>query len=197
MRAFFVRHGQSEQNATNLRSRLNIETFRAMLEASYDSPLTILGRQQAQATAEQLITEGITHLYASPFLRAQQTASIISDIVEIPIITIPTLHEVLPLVPPVIRNKAQRSLGSTYIRGYLHLFWPQRPIQGETLWNARQRIATTWTTISQEWRPSSSAVIVAHRAFIWMTLRHLERNTSWKIVRRNLNNAGISEVRMD
>ena len=63
-----VRHGES---------RFNAERRWAGWEDH--SPLTALGEAEAQAVANRLATEGdIVELYASPLLRAWQTAQIIS-----------------------------------------------------------------------------------------------------------------------
>ncbi len=60
----FVRHGQSEYNVT--------DTHSSALEIN---PLTKLGQEQAEKTAQSLMTEEIDVVFASPLLRAQQTAA--------------------------------------------------------------------------------------------------------------------------
>lgn len=59
MEILLVRHGQSEANAG--------------LTDFLDSPLTALGREQAQATAERLRGEGLTKAYVSPLRRTLET----------------------------------------------------------------------------------------------------------------------------
>ena len=66
-RLFLVRHGQDLDNAHSL------------INGRRDTPLTELGRTQALAAAEQLRSEVISCVYASPLQRATQTASIISE----------------------------------------------------------------------------------------------------------------------
>jgi probable phosphoglycerate mutase len=68
VRLYFVRHGESEANVTR--------TF-ANWGAGY--PLTETGAAQARELADLLHPEGITHLYASPVLRARQTAELLSE----------------------------------------------------------------------------------------------------------------------
>lgn len=65
MELYLIRHGQSSNNAG--------------ARHVADPPLTELGRQQAQCTAEWLKDEDITALYSSPFRRALETATIIGD----------------------------------------------------------------------------------------------------------------------
>jgi probable phosphoglycerate mutase len=57
----FIRHGQPEW----IRDGLNVE----------NPPLTELGHEQAQAMADALASEHFDEVYASPLLRARQTAA--------------------------------------------------------------------------------------------------------------------------
>jgi len=59
MEVTLVRHGESESNAG--------------LTDFLDSPLTPLGEQQADLTAERLRGDGLTRVYVSPLRRALQT----------------------------------------------------------------------------------------------------------------------------
>lgn len=63
MDAYLVRHGESEHNRND--------------SASTDSPLTLLGREQARLTGERLAVLGLEALYCSPQLRALETAEIL------------------------------------------------------------------------------------------------------------------------
>lgn len=76
----FVRHGQSQANAD-------------LVLATPDSPLTELGRSQAQQTARKLKDMGIKHIVSSPFVRTRQTAEIIADELGIPRDQITTMDE--------------------------------------------------------------------------------------------------------
>lgn len=70
MRVYFIRHGQSEANLHNIISNRTLNKH----------GLTELGRQQAEEAANRL-KQTVSHLqaiYASPLLRARQTASIIA-----------------------------------------------------------------------------------------------------------------------
>jgi probable phosphoglycerate mutase len=63
---YLVRHGQDEDNANGI------------LNGRRDMPLTDLGRSQASTVAKKLKDAGITIIYASPLLRAYETAQIIA-----------------------------------------------------------------------------------------------------------------------
>lgn len=63
-------------------------------ESSKDNPsLTPTGIEQAQKTAKHLTKYPITHIYASPYLRTQQTAQYIADQLGLPITTDERLQE--------------------------------------------------------------------------------------------------------
>lgn len=62
---FFVRHAQSEHNATKL------------VAGRQETPLTEKGKAQAQQTAEFFSSITMDHILYSPLLRAQHTAEII------------------------------------------------------------------------------------------------------------------------
>jgi broad specificity phosphatase PhoE len=72
-RLYFARHGESEANLQ-----------RVFANRGDGPPLTSRGRQQARSLAAQLSGEGIQHLYASPLLRARQTAEILARRLAIP-----------------------------------------------------------------------------------------------------------------
>ncbi len=73
MRIIFVRHG----------------------EPNYEKDcLTPTGQMQAEAAAERLEREGISEIYSSPMGRAYQTASATASRLNLPIQTLPFMHEI-------------------------------------------------------------------------------------------------------
>src|SRR5690349_2290155 len=101
MELYFIRHGQSQNNAN-----WNNTTY----EESPDPALTELGHQQAQLVAEylqkhQTITDdevwniqnrygfGLTHIYTSLMERAVHTAMPIAQALDIPLIAWKEIHE--------------------------------------------------------------------------------------------------------
>ncbi len=67
MTIYVVRHGQDESNAAKVLNGSRVDT-----------ELTELGRQQAAATAERLVDNGIEIICSSPQKRAYQTAQVIA-----------------------------------------------------------------------------------------------------------------------
>ncbi len=73
MRIIFVRHG----------------------EPDYEKDcLTEIGKKQAEAAAKRLEREGISEIYASPMGRAAQTAAYTAQRLNLPIQTLPYMHEI-------------------------------------------------------------------------------------------------------
>ena len=80
-RLFLVRHGQSDGNAEG------------RFGGHSPTPLSALGKEQAEATARALVREKIHHIYSSDLLRAVQTAEPLAAITDLPIITTPAFRE--------------------------------------------------------------------------------------------------------
>ena len=77
-----VRHGESEGN------------FAGSLQGSrLDTPLSETGRRQAQALAEHLAGSGIDAVWASPMLRARETADAVAKVVGLGVSLDPDLVE--------------------------------------------------------------------------------------------------------
>jgi len=82
MRLYFVRHGQSEANV------LKVISNRGLMH-----PLTELGRAQAAQLAQSLADVDFARIYASPILRARQTAEIVSTALHVPVDYVDGLRE--------------------------------------------------------------------------------------------------------
>jgi len=105
MHLYFIRHGQSTNNANW--ANKEEEGY----ERSADPPLTDLGFRQAQALANYIVSSrfssdepknigeyrhnlNFTHLYSSLMLRAIQTGTILSETLGIPLYGLPEVHEI-------------------------------------------------------------------------------------------------------
>ncbi|HUY05300.1 MAG TPA: class I tRNA ligase family protein [Candidatus Paceibacterota bacterium] len=66
---FVMRHGESEGNVKNIFDSDGVTT----------NPITEKGRAQVSDAAEKLVGKGIQRIYASPFLRARQTAELVAE----------------------------------------------------------------------------------------------------------------------
>ena len=70
---FLARHGQTVSNAEG------------RYQGRLDSPLTLLGCEQARTTAEAMRACGIERLLCSPLGRARQTASVAAEALGLPV----------------------------------------------------------------------------------------------------------------
>ena len=81
MKIYLVRHGQSEGNV------------RELWYGSSDLPLTDLGRQQAREAGEKLRSVPFAACYASPLIRAKDTADLVMEGRNEPMYIVPDLRE--------------------------------------------------------------------------------------------------------
>lgn len=77
-----ARHGQTEWNAAGRR------------QGQLDSPLTALGRTQAEATADAVVVLPIDAVFSSPLGRALDTATVAGRRLGLPVTVLPELAEV-------------------------------------------------------------------------------------------------------
>jgi broad specificity phosphatase PhoE len=80
-----LRHGQSRFNAVFNLTRIDPEIP--------DAPLTETGQAQALAAASRLAGRGLRRIVSSPYTRALQTASIVAELLELPITVDPLVGE--------------------------------------------------------------------------------------------------------
>jgi broad specificity phosphatase PhoE len=133
MKLYIVRHGM----------RLDYEdkSWKATAERPFDPPLSPTGFRQAAQTGGYLAGEGITAVYASPLIRAMQTATEIAEQLNLPIHVEPGLTEWLN--PKWYDYSAgtfsAATLAHSYpiVRGYVPLAQPRYPEQEEKICRAR------------------------------------------------------------
>jgi broad specificity phosphatase PhoE len=82
VRIAFARHGQSEANV-----------LREISNRGHRHGLTELGREQSMSLAQKLGDRDVTMIYASPLLRAVETAEILSATLRVPFETTDALRE--------------------------------------------------------------------------------------------------------
>ncbi|MFT8244501.1 histidine phosphatase family protein [Roseomonas sp. BN140053] len=79
---WFLRHGETDWNA------------RGLSQGSVEVPLNAVGEEQARRAAAALLGRGIATIIASPLGRAQRTAQIVAETLQLPFSTDPELREV-------------------------------------------------------------------------------------------------------
>lgn len=81
MKIYVIRHGQTTGDVEN------------RYGGSYDDHLTAKGVKQAQELAERMGSFGIEVIYSSPYIRAQETAKILQDLIGVEVKTVENLRE--------------------------------------------------------------------------------------------------------
>ncbi len=98
----FVRHGESQANASGL-------------IATLDSPLTEKGKEQAHKTGQELKNKGIDTILCSPLTRARQTAEIIAGELKINSSKIQIVDDLQERLAPGFEGKRKEHPGEWYI----------------------------------------------------------------------------------
>jgi broad specificity phosphatase PhoE len=154
MELYLVRHGQSEGNIGR---------------TSPDPPLTELGIKQARWTALRFRGVRLNRIYASPFLRAIQTAEIIADELDMFFHLWPLLAEHEPANPAcgIGRSKILSDFPRAVAdEGITEDGWRKGNFQGESEEEAYERAGEVERILREEFEETDSAVLlISHGTF--------------------------------
>jgi probable phosphoglycerate mutase len=187
MKVYLVRHAQSTQNVMDYQARTSVTEFNEMLRHSAHHPLTPLGVEQARALTQKLSGAPVTRLYSSPFERALMTATIYGESVGLAPVLIDDLREVVP--DPLREPRRPTSLRRHYLRSFARMAWTR---SGSSWRMEYRRAKRAWEQVTSE--PAEAIVAVSHAWTITMILLALRRSPEWRVVRRDVRNAGVSIV---
>lgn len=157
-----VRHGQTDWNLAR------------RIQGSTDIPLNATGREDARAAARALASGRHDAVYASPLLRAQETARIIAD-------------ELGLGAPALTRGLREREFGEAegmFVPDYLERYgdWQAEVPGAETMRTVRDRALDSIDRIARAARRRSSPrtesiVVVSHGGVIRALLLHVSGGT--------------------
>ena len=173
-RLLLIRHAESEGN------RDQVFTATPLV------PLTPRGRLQAHTAASWMAAryEPI-RVVTSPYQRARETASIIAEVLQLPIVVEQDLRE----------RDYGRLAGLAYATprpGYdRERYWTWRPDAGETLEEVLERVGAALDRIAAA-AAEQDVVVVSHGAVMMAAYRHV--TGSWPPAGRVVHNAGIVVV---
>jgi len=181
MDLIIVRHGQSTGNIST--------------DDIPDGELTPLGRRQAREAAARLADDGLTHVLASPLIRALATGSAIAEAAGIEQVEVwPELQE--------HRRSVHRGFGKDdllrdfprahFTSGVESDGWDHG---GETYETATERGFTAIAMLRERFSPGDRVVIATHGAFANYLLRAILRIPPSLPVWFSMNNCGITRVR--
>jgi broad specificity phosphatase PhoE len=148
VRIWCLRHAESEANA-------------GTPGAGHDSRLTERGRRQARAAARALAAEPLVRIYASPALRARQTAALLATTLALPVAALPELVEADCTADVLRAWVVEQDLG-------------RRAAGGETGQQVVARVAAALRQIASA-HPGETVAVVGHVASLTVTLGRLCR----------------------
>jgi broad specificity phosphatase PhoE len=164
-----LRHGQSEFNLHFTATRRD--------PGIVDPRLTELGHQQAQEAAEAMRHEGITHIIASPYTRALQTAAPIAKALGLPV-----------LINPIVRERYAFSCDVGSLASHLARDWPAHDFAqlDEVWWPAIEETADGTIGRANLFRAEMAAIphwsntlVVSHWGFILSMTGESVMNGNW------------------
>ena len=165
MRAYLVRHGQSQGNIAGASSPA-------------DPCLTALGRAQAELAAQRLAVEPVRAVYASPMTRALETAAPIARGLNLCVRALPILAETgrlswngPPPDPPLAKTGlTARETAIQFSQaafsgqaGEDEAWW--EALAGEDRAGAYRRAGAAWAALQDAHAMSDTIVVVTHGAF--------------------------------
>lgn len=179
-RIILVRHGQSEANVAHL------------FAARTDTPLTELGRRQADAIAHYLVAhEKIDAVYASDLSRATNTVRPVADRLGLTVIPAPGLREIYA---GVWENQPYDLLQEKYAADYevWKLDPPNaRPTGGESVAELYERVIATVLRLAAE-NEGKTILLGSHWTPVLAVISHaLVGNASGMVPENNALNAAI------
>lgn len=188
---YFIRHGQTQKNVSHIHQ-------------GPEEPLTEVGREQARMVAELLREKNIDTLLTSPFVRALETASVIGEVLDLPLIETASVKEFRR--PDPLYGRSHYSIGSA--RYLWQLFWnrnnPEWNDHGaENMFAVRNRIIDAKKLVAG--LEGERIAIVSHAIFIDMFVqavcadRSLQfKEFAWAMFgAKKLPNTGIVAFQVD
>lgn len=179
-RLFLVRHGQTASNVTQT------------LGAGEDDPLDATGEAQARAVAAWLAAQALPapHVHASPYRRAQQTASAIAHALNVPLALLPGAQEF------GVGTWAGRPYAhlQTHIHDWLHEDGTPGFPGGESLRGVAERFARALEPVLAR---SGTPIVVSHGGAITAllpSLLGLDPAGAWRDSRFRHPNTAVTEL---
>jgi len=151
---YFIRHGQTDWNKEN------------KVMGQIDIPLNVVGLEQAQVVAKNIIDLEISHIASSPLKRAIQTSEIIATAINRPMTVIDELTQnALGVLEG--RNKGEVLYG-TAISNLIEHWKMGRNIEGAESWASFvSRISIGLNRALALNRNAKPVLIVAHKPVYW------------------------------
>ncbi|MBN2469281.1 MAG: histidine phosphatase family protein [Anaerolineae bacterium] len=187
---FLIRHGEVNGNTLVLDRLLTAADFNNLVDEIPHEALNARGRQQARTAAARLVGHNLTCLYCSPLPRARETAAILAETLDIPIIIRNDLYELLP-APLLSTKDTAVTLKRAYIRSGLRLGNPLAS-DIETAIAAYRRIKRAFQTLTEDNRTNFG--IVGHQGIFRILFLWVHATRRWELAYGDTTNCGISVI---
>jgi broad specificity phosphatase PhoE len=213
MRLYWVRHGQMELRASAVSDARQIDR---LFNQEREGSLSPLGRREARAVASRLRDERLDAIYASPLLRARETAEVTAEALGMHVEITPAITELrtgrLPedglaaryvraMLRAPLRAELKRAiLGGTLIPIYFHAWRRERTVGGETPAMLDARVSTFLAELEARYREDARVALFAHGYLIFTLVRSLARSPRARLalVRRPyIPNGSITEMTLE
>jgi broad specificity phosphatase PhoE len=175
----FIRHGQSEFNVVYTETRVD--------PGIEDPAITPLGEEQARSAAALLVDQGIERLISSPYKRALQTASIISERLAVPISVDPLVREHYAFScdigsPRTVLSRTWPDIDFSHIE---ERWWPHEDETDDLVAGRGRAFLERTATLADR----QSVAVVSH----WGFIRGITglRVTNGSVIRVDENGAGV------
>jgi probable phosphoglycerate mutase len=176
MKFYFVRHGESSANL-----------LREFSNSGYKHPLTETGLAQARATAHELSGLPVERIYASPVLRATQTAQILAESLGAPLEITEALREwsvgIYEGTTDPLGWELHRQVQDDW---FLHQKWDRKMPGGESFEEIRARFVPFIEQLTENGRDSDrNLLLVAHGGLYVAMLPVILKNVDFAFARQH------------
>lgn len=173
---YVMRHGESTVNVQRILTCRNPE-----------GDLTDLGREQAAKAADWLADKGITTIYHSPFHRAQQTAQIVGEKLDLPVSLDDDIAEInCGDLQGRSDDEAWKAFHAVFDRWYTR-DWEAAFPGGETYREAFDRYTRALARV----RPDQTVLFVTHGGITTTVVPYICVNAAALQGQRSLGNTGL------
>ncbi len=150
MRLYFIRHGESEANLLN-----------EISNRGRKHGLTAKGEAQVRALADELRAEDVRAIFASPLLRAEQSAEILAGPLGLPFQTTPALSEYdMGVLEGRSDQEAWRAYKTLLHDWVLRGDWDARVEGGESINDIRARFVLFVKRLRAEYTETGGALLL-------------------------------------
>jgi broad specificity phosphatase PhoE len=179
---YLARHGQSLSNAVR------------RFQGAQDIPLSELGRRQAEALARRLRRRVLARVYASPLVRAHETADVVARELGVPLTVVGDLRELC------LGEWEGRTVDEIRaLPGDPYNCWVRDPVAGcppggEPLSVVQERVVRVIEDIAAAHPDGDDVLVVCHGGVISAYLAHclgLPLSSIWRV---SLANASVTTV---